>query len=128
MIEYEFTYITKADIPEADKAKVITKYENVFLNAGGQVLKKDDWGVKRLAFPIKRQYRGHYWHYDFVTQPENITEAERLMRIDENVLRYMSIKVGAEVDIEKRKQELVKKVKTQNSDEFGSQDEGDSSY
>lgn len=128
MIEYEFTYITKADIPEAEKAKVISKYETVLTTAGGQILKKDDWGVKRLAYPIKRQYRGHYWHYDFVTKPENITEAERLMRIDENVLRYLSIKVGEEVDIAKRKVELAKKKESSQGEDFAGSEEGDSSY
>ncbi len=106
MREYEFTYISKADIPEGDKAKHFAKYEELLLKDGGQVIKKDDWGVKKLAYPINKQYRGHYVLYDLIARTDHIVEVERLMRIDENVLRYMSIKIGEQVDPEKRKVEL----------------------
>lgn len=104
--EYEFTYISKADIPEADKAKHFAKYEALLLKDGGQILKKDDWGVKKLSFPIKKQFRGHYVHYDYLGKPEHLAEVERLMRIDDAILRFMSLKIGEEVDPETRKAEL----------------------
>jgi small subunit ribosomal protein S6 len=108
--EYEFTYISKADLQEADKSKHFAKYEALLTADGGQILKRDDWGVKKLAFPIKKQFRGHYVHYDFIGRPDHLAEVERLMRIDENVLRFLSIKIGENVDPEKRKAELANRA------------------
>jgi len=84
--EYEFTLVAKADIPEADRAKVFQSYEEILQRSGGQLLKKDDWGTKKLAYPIKKQFKGHYIIYDYASLPENIAECERLIRIDDNVL------------------------------------------
>jgi len=106
--EYEFTFIAKADLPEADKTKLITKYETLLTKDGGEVIQKSDWGVKRMAFPIQKQFRGHYLHYDFLGTPENLAECERLMRIDENVLRFMSLYINEDVDVAERKDELAK--------------------
>ena len=91
--EYEFTIITKGDQQEADFTKTIETYESLMVKDGGEILKKDDWGTKRLAYPIKKTFRGHYLNYDYVGDPINLAEMERLMRIDENVLRYMAIRL-----------------------------------
>jgi len=105
--EYEFTLIARADLPDAEKAKVFERYEQM-LTEGGEMLKRDDWGSRRLAYPIKEQFRGHYVLYDYVGKSENLAEVERLMRIDDNVLRYMSVKIGQEIDVTARKAELAK--------------------
>ena len=107
--EYEFTVITRGDLSEGDTADLIQKYEDILISEDGEILKKDLWGVRKMAFPIKKLYRGYYANYDFVTRPENLTEAERLMRIDENILRYLAVRIDDDVeDIAKRKAELVK--------------------
>jgi small subunit ribosomal protein S6 len=109
--EYEFTLITKAEIPDADRAKVFEKYENLLYQDSGELLKRDDWGVKKLSFPINKKFRGHYMHYDFVnTKPENLKEAERLLRIDEHVMRYLLVRTNDKCDVAKRREELVKQV------------------
>ena len=108
--EYEFTFISRSEIPEADKTKLFEKYEGVLTKGGGQVLKKEDWGVKRMAYPIKKNFRGHYMHYDLTSTAEDMAECERLMRIDENVLRFMSIRIGQNIDIDQRLAELAKKA------------------
>lgn len=106
--EYEFTFVTKADLPEADKAKVLSGYEEILAANGGEVIRKSDWGTKKLAYPIKKNFRGHYAFYDLTASPESIAECERLLRIDENVLRYLVVKIGEDVNVEERKAELAK--------------------
>ncbi len=111
--EYEFTLITKGDQLEADYTKTAATYETLMAKDGGEILKKDDWGTKRLAYPIKKCFRGHYVNYDFIGDPTNLAEMERLMRIDENVLRYMAIRLdeGNEtgvVDADARRLEIAK--------------------
>ncbi len=106
--EYEFTVIAKGDLPEAESTELAKKYEDLMVKGGGEILRKDDWGTRKIAFPINKQHRGHYTFYDFAGQSENITEIERLMRIDENILRYMSVKIADKIDVAKRKAELAK--------------------
>jgi small subunit ribosomal protein S6 len=110
--EYDFTIITKGDLPEGDNAKVIQGYEALMTKDGGEILKRDEWGTKRLAYPIKKTFRGFYVNYDFVGTPENVAEMERLIRIDDNVLRHLVIRLDESregtVDVEARKGELAK--------------------
>lgn len=110
--EYDFTIITRGDLPEGESAKVLTGYEGLMTRDGGEILKRDDWGSKKLAYPIKKQFRGYYVNYDFVGSPASVAEMERLMRIDDNVLRYLVVRVDeskdGNVDVEVRKAELAK--------------------
>jgi small subunit ribosomal protein S6 len=78
---------------------------------GGQILKKDVWGNKKLVYPINKSFRGNYVNYDFVGTPANLAEMERLMRIDDNVLRHLVVKLESGdggIDVEARKAELAK--------------------
>ena len=106
--EYEFTMIVHPHMQEGDRKNLIEKYEGMLLNDGGEIIRKSDWGSKKLASPIKKQFRGYYVHYDLTSKPANIKKTEQTMRIDENILRYLSIKVGENVDVDERKAELAK--------------------
>ncbi len=126
--EYEFTVIAKSDLGEKDVEKFLQKYETLMKKDGGEILKKDDWGSKRLSFPIKKQFKGHYMFYDFVGENANVAEMERLMRLDENVLRYMCLRTGENVDTAKRKEELSKErvfVDTVEEEEISLEDSSD---
>lgn len=106
--EYEFTIITNGQLTEADTASVLEKYENLLTAEGGAIIKKDVWGSRKLAYPVKKHYRGHYTCYDLSALPSSIAEAERLMKIDENVLRYLNLKLDDKVDVDLRKAEIAK--------------------
>tara|TARA_Y100000991_G_scaffold215499_1_gene206158 strand:+ start:1346 stop:1729 length:384 start_codon:yes stop_codon:yes gene_type:complete len=106
--EYELTIIASAHLNEEDHRQLIEKYEGIFLADGGEVVLKNDWGVKRLAYSIKGHFKGHYSFYDFIGSSDHLKEAERLMRIDENILRYMVINIGEDADADERKAEIAK--------------------
>lgn len=106
--EYEFTVIARTDIPEADRAKLFEKYEQMLTADGGEFILRNEWGSRKLTFPINEQFRGHYINYDFVGKPEHLSEVERLMRIDEGILRFMSVRIGENVDVNERRAELAK--------------------
>lgn len=106
--EYEFTLITSGQLAEADTKTLLEKYESLLTADGGEILKKNVWGSRKLAYPIKKQYRGHYVNYDLTATSTNIAEAERLMKIDDNVLRFLNIKLADEVNVDERKAELAK--------------------
>lgn len=106
--EYEMTIISRADLPESESAKLLGKYESLMTADGGEILKKDAWGSKKIAFAMKKHHRGVYTNYDFVGTSANLAEMERLMRIDEGVLRYMSVFLGENVDPTQRKEQIAK--------------------
>lgn len=108
--EYDFTVIVRGELPESEAVKALGQYESLMVGEGGEVLKKDDWGIKRLAYPIKKSFRGYYVNYDFVGHPGSVAEMERLMRLDDNILRYLVVRVSedkkGDIDISARKVEL----------------------
>lgn len=104
--EYEFTLISSAQLSDSDVEAHLKKYEEIMTNDGGEVIKKDVWGTRKLSYPINKHFRGHYTVYDLSGSPANMAEAERLMKIDDNVLRYLSIKLGDDVNVDKRKEEI----------------------
>lgn len=110
MREYEAMIIAKAELQEADLSKMAAKWESIIGTNGGQVVKKDTWGVRRLAYPINKQNRGNYMVYDVATDSDNIQELERILKLDENVLRAMIIKLADTVNVEQRRLELQKQA------------------
>ncbi|MCA2961577.1 MAG: 30S ribosomal protein S6 [Silvanigrellales bacterium] len=108
MREYEAMIIVKPDLPEAELTKMIGKWESIIGTEGGQIIKKDTWGVRKLAYPIRKVTRGSYFVYDVATTQTNIRELDRVLKLDENVLRSLAVKLNDSVDVESRKVELQK--------------------
>ena len=110
MREYEAMIIAKADLPEPELSKMVSKWETIIGTDGGQVVKKETWGVRRLAYPINKQNRGNYFVYDIATNQVNVHELERVLKLEENVLRSMVIKLADNVNVEARRLELQKQA------------------
>lgn len=110
MREYEAMIISKIDLPEADMTKMVERWESIIGKDGGQIVKKEPWGVKRFAYPIEKQTRGNYFVYDIATTQENIRELERVLKYDENVVRSIIIKLADDVNVAERRIELQKKA------------------
>lgn len=108
MREYEIMVITKPDLPESEFTKTVDRWETILKTGGGQILKKDLWGAKRLAYPIQKFNRGVYHVYNVMTPSDNVKELDRVMRIDEGVLRNLSLLVAESCDPVARKAELDK--------------------
>jgi len=108
--EYELTLVARPDLIESDMQKLQAKYEQFMTNNGGQIIQKNLWGSRRLAFPIRKTYKAFYLNYDFVGTRENVAEMERVMRFDESVLRFLSVKIGENVDVAKRRDQIAKQA------------------
>ncbi len=125
MREYEIMVVTKPDIPETEIAKTVERWEGIMKTGGGEILKKDNWGAKRLAYPIQKFNRGVYHVYHVATPSENVKELDRVMRIDEGVLRNVSLIIADDCVIETRKAELAKQDFNPKNREFERSDRGD---
>ncbi len=92
MRKYEIMYIVKPLDEEGTNA-VITKFENLINNNGGQVEKIDRWGKKRLAYLVNDFAEGFYCLVNFSAVPATILELDRIMKITEDVLKFMIVRI-----------------------------------
>ena len=90
---YEHTFITKQDLSESQNKKLVDKYENIINKNLGKVLKTEKWGLKNLAYKIKNNKKGFYFHIKFEGVGKTIEELEGAENIDEMLLRFLTLKV-----------------------------------
>lgn len=92
---YESTFILRQDLSAHDVNKLATQFITVLTDLGGNVVKKEFWGLRNLAYPIRKNKKGHYIFLGIDAPFEAIKEVERLMRLNENVIRLLNIRVDA---------------------------------
>ena len=102
--EYETIIIIRPDLDDADTDAIVEKIEAIVV-AGGRLLDREDWGKKRLAYPINKHQKGHYVLYNFLAEAPLISELERVIRITDNVVRFLTIRKAEAVDVETRIQQ-----------------------
>ena len=90
---YEHTLITKQDLSESQNQKLVDKYENIIKKNVGKVLKTEKWGLRTLAYKIKNNKKGFYFHIKFEGVGKTIEELEGAENIDEMLLRFLTVKV-----------------------------------
>ena len=91
MNAYEAVIILTKKISEEQAEETKNKITDL-ISSNGEVVSVDDWGMKKLAYEVKKEQEGHYYLYTFNSNPEFIAEFERILRIDDNVLKHMVIK------------------------------------
>lgn len=93
MDKYETITIIRPNVSEEVIAAISTKTEGIIKNVGGEILKVDKWGLRQLAYPIKKEPTGYYVYTVFSGNGAGIDEMERIFRIDDSVLKYMTVKL-----------------------------------
>ena len=92
MRRYETIYIIHPTANEEDITRIIDRTNGIIEQFGGSVVTLDRWGLKKLAYLIRKQSQGYYVYCEYAGTPEAVTEIERQFRIDETVLKYMTVK------------------------------------
>lgn len=100
MRRYETTFIIHPDLPDEDLERIVQKAVGVIEQHQGDIFQVQNWGKKRLAYKIRKQTRGHYTLLDYSAGPAAVREVERLLRLDDNVLRFLTVMVEEDVDAE----------------------------
>lgn len=88
---YESILIVNSNLDEAATKATIEKFTNM-IAAEGTVESVEEWGKKKLAYPIKKMNEGYYVLVNFKSNPEFITEFERIIRITDEVLKHIVVK------------------------------------
>lgn len=93
MAFYETVFIARQDLSAAQVEELTAFFSDILKKQGGKVTKTESWGLRSLAYRIKKNRKGHYVLIESDTPPPALLEMERNMRIHEDILRYMSIKL-----------------------------------
>lgn len=106
--EYETIYILRPNAPDEDRTKARERVEGILSNAGGHLIKFDDWGVRRLAYRIRdaadayHHEQGLYHYYRYLAPGDTVAEIERNLRIMDPVLKFMTVKLDEDLIPEER--------------------------
>ena len=104
MREYELTFIVQPEISDEGCEAFQQKLDAVLAERGSTRLLYDDWGKRKLAYEINRFQKGHYFVLSFLDDGKVVPELERLLRLEESILRFLTVLVDEQVkDIEGRK-------------------------
>lgn len=80
---------------EEELTALIEKFTGILKEHGGSITTIDKWGLKKLAYLIKKEHQGYYVFYSYECPPEGVKEMERQLRISDRVIKYLTVKFEA---------------------------------
>ncbi len=92
---YEHVFIARQDLSNTQAESLIEHFSTVLADNGGKVIENEYWGVKTMAFKINKNRKGHYAYLRTDAPAPAVQEMERLMRLHDDVMRCLTIKVDA---------------------------------
>lgn len=93
MAFYEFTFIVRPDVASNHPEQLAKKYAEVIKKEGGKILKTEQWGLRSLAYRLNKHRKGYYTMFGMEANGKVLNELERQLRISDDVIRFLSIKV-----------------------------------
>jgi small subunit ribosomal protein S6 len=117
MRRYETIFIVKPNVAEDDISAITSKATAIIESDGGTTFRINNWGLKKLAYLIKKENQGYYVYVDYAGIPASVAEVERIFRIDDRILKYLTVKLADSCDPEAVKEQLANAEPVQISDE-----------
>jgi len=105
MRRYETFVIIDPDVSQEQGGQLCERVKELIAQMNGILVFEDDWGERKLAYEIRKKERGHYVRFDYCGGAELVNEIERFFRIDDRALKYMTVLLDKEADLEKIKEE-----------------------
>lgn len=106
MRRYETIVIIDPDLSEEDRTGLLDRIKEIIPQQNGVFLQEDLWGVKKLAYEIKKKPRGYYARVDYCAMGPAVSELERFCRIDDRVMKYLTVQLASDVDAEQIKAQI----------------------
>ena len=95
---YETTFITKVDLTDDALKTLKDRLFAVVKAYGGELVYQEDWGKRKFAYPIQKEVRGHYTFFVYTGKGSVVAELERNLRLQESVIRFMTVNLAKEFD------------------------------
>ncbi|MFP6741425.1 MAG: 30S ribosomal protein S6 [Alphaproteobacteria bacterium] len=90
---YESTFIARHDMSTQQVEGLAETFSTIITDNGGNVTKTESWGLKTLAYRVKKNRKGHFIFFNIDAPPSALQEYERNLRLDEDILRYLTVRV-----------------------------------
>lgn len=98
MNHYETIYIVNPTLDDDSLREAITKFSDLIKKLKGYIVKINEWGKRKLAYEVKQFDKGYYVVLDFCGLPKIVTELERNLKLDDRILKYLTVKIDEDVD------------------------------
>jgi len=103
---YEELFIVKPDAAEEEIEQIVEQVRSLIVSGGGVVEKLDKWGLRKLAYRVRKQHEGYYVLFQFSSSPEAVKEIERRLRVSDLVLKFITVRIDEKLKrLEKRKKQ-----------------------
>ena len=112
MNNYETVFILNPVLSEDQIKETVKKYEDFLVSRGAKMIAKENWGLKKLAYPIQHKKSGFYHLFEYQIEGQHIIDFEIEFRRDERVMRYLTVKLDKHAIswAEKRREKLKQKA------------------
>lgn len=107
MNRYETFIIFEADLTEEDRKAILDRVESLVSGNGGTTILLDEWGTRKLAYPIRKKNQGYYVRMDYCGRGAAVEAIERILRQDTRIVRFMTVRLATNADPEALKAEMV---------------------
>ena len=110
MRRYETIVIIDPDLSKEAETPILERVNDLIPQFGGTLIETDDWGVRKLAYDIKKKNRGHYVRLDFCGDGALVQEMERFFKIDDKVMKFMTVLLDEDADLDAIQAEMAEKT------------------
>ena len=93
MALYESVIVARQDLTKTQSDKIIKDFEEIIKSQKGSIKNVEYWGLRNLAYEINKNKKGHYTMIIIDSNPDSVSEYERQLRLHEDVIRYMTMKI-----------------------------------
>ena len=110
--QYETVFIATPVLSEPQIKEAVKKFRDIIRENGGELIHEEDWGMKKLAYPIQKKSTGFYHMFEFKSDTQFISKLETDFRRDERIIRFMTVRLDkyAAAYSEKRRNLLIQKT------------------
>ena len=113
MNQYETVFILTPVLSDVQMKEAVEKFKDILTVAGAEIINEENWGMKKLAYPIEKKSTGFYQLLEFKAEPTVVDKLELNFRRDERVIRYITVKLDKYAAEYAAKRKSVKQAKAQ---------------
>ncbi len=124
MRRYEVIYVLRPDLAEEEIESLSARFGKLIADQGGKVLVEDRWGLRTLAYMVRKFRKGYYIFLDVAAKPSVVEELERNFKMVEQVIRFISVLKDKDVDLEALEKEIQKPAAPKSNEEHAGEGEG----
>ncbi len=115
--QYETVFIATPVLSESQMKEAVKKYKKVITDSKGKIVHEEDWGLKKLAYPIQKKSTGFYHLIEFRAEPDLIAKLETEYRRDERIIRFLTMKMEKYAVVYSEKKRARKSAELKQEDE-----------